>query len=250
MKLLKIFSFALFFIAIFLGGCSSEKFISKRANSKIQIDGKDNDWQNKTKYFKDQNVLIGVQNNNKNLYLLMETNDRQRIRQIMGRGFIIWFDNSGGSSKKFGVKFPIGRRESRNMGMRELEIYNPHTESWDLVSFNEAKGIKIALNRNRDKLIYEMKISLDKKNSSYFLQPENGKIGIGFTTPEFSRNMKMRSGRDENGVKIGMGGREGREAGEGGMGEGREFGEGRRGGQRPNLPEQFKLWLTVNLASK
>lgn len=244
----------------FFYGCSSEKYISKWTNNKIVIDGRDNDWANKTKYYKDENILVGVQNDNKNLYVLFETPDRMEKMQIMHRGFIVWLDNDGGNSEDFGIKFPIGMKGNfypgkdmkeveRNFVPTEMEIYNKHDKNWSRLSIGQAKGISVAIANNDDKLIYEMSIDLHpEKGDVYFLNPKADKIGIGFQTVKLERkglSQRPTQGESEGGDEGGYGGY-GREGGEFGEGGGAE---GRRGGQGFRPPEQLNFWLTTTLAT-
>jgi len=250
----------IYFTVAFFYGCSSEKYISKWASSKITVDGKDNDWTNKTKFYKDQDILVGVQNDSKNLYVLFETPDRMKMMQIMHRGFIVWLDNDGGSSEDFGIKFPIGKKRGnfypgkdmkeveQNFMPTEMEIYNKHDKSWSSFNIGQAKGISVAVSTNDNKLIYEMSIALHpQKGDDYFLNPKADKIGIGFQTVKFQ--MKKRPSNTGERGEIGEGG-EGREGGEEGFGGG-EFGgedaQGNRTGFKP--PQNFNFWLTTTLAA-
>ncbi len=255
-----------YFAVAFFYGCSSEKYISKWASNKITVDGRDNDWTNKTKFYKDQDILVGVQNDNKNLYVLFETPDRTKQMQIMHRGFIVWLDNDGGSSEDFGIKFPIGGKigdyypgedmkevEQNFTPPTDMEIYNKHDDSWSRMSFAQAKGISVAVSDNDNKLVYEMSIALHpEKGDVYFLNPKANKIGIGFQTVKLARKARPQQPTGEEGS-------EGVEGGEGGGygGYGRERGEfgeqgggeGSRGGEGYKTPEQLDFWLTTTLAA-
>jgi hypothetical protein len=245
-------TFALFF------GCSSEKFISKWSSNKILIDGNDNDWKNETKFYKDEDILVGVENDDKNLYVLFETTDKSKQMQIMHRGFIVWLDNAGGTSQVLGIKFPIGMKGlfypgadmkdlEQRFSPKELEIYSKQNESWTKMGVGRAKGISTAIAFRNNKLVYEMSISLYKrKGDLYSLNPEGDKVGIGFQTGEFE--IKKGSPDLPEGSEIG-------EGGEGDYGGGFEGEPGETGisseGQAKQYNESNRLnfWLIATLAA-
>ncbi len=101
-----------FVLIITLGliGCSSAvPLTSDWKKSEIVIDGKQNDWQGSLYDLKKVNVTIGFCNDAENLYLCFISYDQGARRQIMSSGFTVWFDPSGGTDEKYGIKFPSGR---------------------------------------------------------------------------------------------------------------------------------------------
>jgi hypothetical protein len=96
-----------------LTGCSSAvKLTSDWKKSDIVIDGRPDDWDGSLYLLKKANVLVGVRNDSENLYMCFITNDQSAQRQIMRNGLTVWFDPSGGSSERYGIKFPLGARFS------------------------------------------------------------------------------------------------------------------------------------------
>lgn len=265
--------------AVIIAGCgSSMQIASKYSSQSAIIDGNDNDWEGKTVYLKDEKMLVGFQNDGDNLYVLVSASDKARQMQIMGLGLIIWFDEKGGTDKKFGIKYPVGlmpaetpfmrdngpedgegfRPESGDMGMpekfSELEIYEDETESWTKMGYREAKGVEIKIGRRNDRVIYELKIALQPKDNIYYLTENNGKIGVEIETNEIDRE-KIKQGMKRGGIGGpggGMGG-EGMGAPGGDMGGG---GMGPRGGGKGGMMRQkmqtpqFKEWFEVTLAGK
>ena len=102
------------FAAIFiLTGCSSAiKLTADWKKTDIVIDGRQNDWDGSLYLLKKANVMVGVRNDSENLYICFITNDQSAQRQIMRSGLTVWFDPSGGSSERYGIKFPLGARFS------------------------------------------------------------------------------------------------------------------------------------------
>ncbi len=256
MKSYKLYFLFLVFLTLMISGCGGVNYVSKWNNSRIKIDGNDNDWKNNTEYIKDKNILVGVQNDKNDLYVLFETSDRAIEGQIMRGGLILWLDRSGGSSKKFGIKYPLSMRDERQTGGTELEFYNPDNDSWERSTFKEAKGINIAFKRDNEKFVYEMKIDLHPGGNSYFLNAKADEVGVGFAAGKIERRQRssFEGGGREGGFGRGEG--EGGESGEGGFG-GRGFGGrggrggygGGEGGQRPQQAEPLDFWMNVHLAA-
>jgi hypothetical protein len=91
-------------------GCSSAvPLISDWKKSEIVIDGKFNEWEGSLYDLKKVNVTIGVRNDAENIYLCFISYDQGVRRQIMDGGFTVWFDPSGGTDERYGIKFPVGR---------------------------------------------------------------------------------------------------------------------------------------------
>jgi hypothetical protein len=94
--------------ALLFTGCGTVNVASKWADNKITVDGVDDEWQSGAYYLKDHNLLLGIKNDDENFYFAMITSDETNIHQILTGGLTLWFDNDGGSDKKFGVRFPLG----------------------------------------------------------------------------------------------------------------------------------------------
>ncbi len=108
------FSILMLSAGFILAGCGGNEYISKKADSPITIDGSDNDWQGKLTSMKKEGILLGVQNDADYLYLTLITSGQTKTRQLLGDGLILWLDGEGGSSKNFGIKFPLGMSGMRD----------------------------------------------------------------------------------------------------------------------------------------
>jgi hypothetical protein len=73
----------------------------------IVIDGRQSDWDGSLYLLKKANVMVGARNDSENLYICFVTNDQAAQREIMRNGLTVWFDPSGGSSERYGIKFPL-----------------------------------------------------------------------------------------------------------------------------------------------
>jgi hypothetical protein len=105
MRLKNLLTLTLFAVLVFLSGCSSSRQVtSLPSNTEIKIDGDLSDWEDLTN-IKDENISFGFRNDDKALYLVMVTNDRNKIMKIMRGGLEVWVDPSN-SENKIGIRFP------------------------------------------------------------------------------------------------------------------------------------------------
>ncbi len=262
-------------LASIVGGFTSSCGSSLKVNSKwrgqeIAVDGVDEEWQGGLTYVEKKEVTLGFFNDADYLYVSLRSSDRDIQRQVMSTGFYIWFDNDGGSDHEFGIRFPMGmiemglmNRGGRSRGrpdvesMREnfeksllnLEIIKPGQDEPQLMRLSEARGIEIEVGDMEKGFVYEIKVPLHQNDAHpYAINVEKGKsVGVGFETVKFDPS-ELRAQRGQGGG-FGGGGRGG--SGGGGLGGGRGggMGGGRGGGfNRPQPPEQFKLWTKVTLS--
>jgi hypothetical protein len=244
-------------------GCSSIDITnSKWADEPVTIDGVNGDWKDKNFVIKDENIMVGIQNDSEYLYLMLTTGDRNNQLQILGRGFTVWLDKNGGNDKNFGIKFPVGLFGSpmtftqgdqddntdrmdqmfqRADANTTIQILGPGENDNQSVMLADAKGISIKMGRQNSVLVYEMKIALKKSSDDIYaigIKNLNSQIGVGFETAEINRDNKEQ--RNQNGDQN-PGNR-----GPGNRGHG-NFG---RGQNRGSMPEPLKYWVKVTLAVK
>jgi hypothetical protein len=264
-------------------GCGDTQLNSKWRTQNLIIDGKDIDWGNTLNYIDDLKALVGVENDNKFLYLCLVTNDQELEVKVLSMGLTIWFDRTANDDKDFGIKFPIGRGGINKTAMRKM-IDNPVGERPNLekmremvvkneneveimgknndisrVPITELKGVKVKLGLKGGRLVYEMKIPLSHKGVfNYALNADTGStISVGLETGRFqgkSNGEKVfkRPERGEGGFGPSAGGDGDNYGGEGmGRGEGgRERGSygGRRGDFNRSSLEPVSFWAKVKLA--
>jgi len=242
--------FVLFIFAIFQVGCSTLELNSNWRDREITIDGENSEWMGAMWHFEDENISVGLLNDDNYIYVCMIAEDPLIRAQVMRQGFTVWFDPAGGKEKTFGIRFPIGMpardvpwgererepdpekiRRAFSSSMDELEILGPGKDDQRRLLVKEAKGVDIMLKTSDGLLVYELRVPLlHSEQHPYAVGAETGDlIGIGLEMPE----IEMPNVRRQMGGEMGGG------AGPPGMG----------GGRRPQMPQGIKIWAIVQLAS-
>ncbi|NIR47444.1 hypothetical protein GWO43_03090, partial [candidate division KSB1 bacterium] len=206
---------------------------------------------------------MGTFNDSEFFYLSLVTNNRDLQRQMMIRGFTLWFDPDGGKDRVFGIRFPLGmlemglmirggRNPERDLESFEenfekslvsLEIIGPDKEEPQMMFVSELQGIELKLDRSNQTFVYEVKVPLEATEDRPFaIHGQPGQtIGVGFEVAEFNREKfkdRMRPGDGGSRPPGGIGGRPG------GLG-----GPSRNRRGHPQMPETFKLWVSVPLVT-
>ena len=273
---------ALFLLPVIFSllGCGDTIINSKWRTQNLIIDGKENDWGNSLTYIDDLKALVGIENDDKYLYLCLVTNDQDLESKVLRMGLTVWFDNTAGDEKDFGIRFPIGRggvnREAMRKEMEGSESQRPNPEKMremlikneyeaEIVGKNndvnrlpitELKGIELKLGLSNSRLVYEIKIPLSHKGGfNYALSADtNSTISIGLETGSFKRNPN-----NENRFRQPEGGEGGFDS-PNGEGRGDNFG-GERGERRGGFGERHgefnnsslepvSFWAKVKLTGK
>lgn len=243
-----------------LAGCSQLELTSRPLDRDITIDGRHEDWQDALTYLKDQNLSIGILNDDTDLYLCMVTSDMGLESRLVMQGLILWFDASGGKDRSFGIRYPMGipfqnrppspedrpdtetpRNTPYEMSLREMEIIGPGEEERHHFSIAELEGIQARARSDQGMFVYEVKVPLQRRESARFaIHAEGEVIGIGLETSEpdrehFNRN-RPRPGVNGGNVPPGR------------PGFGEPAGDAPFGGRRPSAVDGIKLWAKVKLA--
>jgi hypothetical protein len=260
-------------LTVFLTSCGSIELASLWRKTDVVIDGKVDDWQGALYTIENQPVFVGVRNDAENVYVCLQVADPRAVSPVIRRGFVVWFDPSGGTGRVLGVKYPIGMNVDmgdvnpegpRDRGERgeggkppvidrdQVELLGPEKDTVQRLKKGELKGIEVALENRNGFFIYELKIPMVKgPDTPVAIGAAPGKtIGITFETPDADRGMPGRGegmmppggGMGGYGGRGGMGGRGGY-GGEDGL-EGSERGRGVSG----KGVEPIQLVLKVILA--
>jgi hypothetical protein len=243
-----------------LVGCGNSKLElnSNWRDREITVDGKNADWLGTMLFFEEDNVSVGLLNDDNFFYICMIAEDQFMRTQMMRKGFTLWFDPDGGKEKTFGIKYPLGmqasgmsmRRDEQNLErssqvprrpMIELEILGPGKDELKKMPIAEAKGIDIIVEFSSGMFVYELKVPLiQSEQYPYAIGAESGSsIGIGLEMSKMEKSDmrgQMSGGRGGGGPSGGMSGRTG---GRGMSGDGRS----------PQRRQPLRIWAVVQLAS-
>ncbi len=250
----------LLLLTFLLVGCGNSKLElnSNWRDREITVDGKNTEWRGAMLFFEEDNVSVGLFNDENFFYICMIVEDQFVRTQVMRQGFTLWFDPDGGKEKTFGIRYPIGM-QARERGMRrdeqsmersrqapmrpmiELEILGPGKDELKKIPIAEAKGIDIIVEFSSGMLVYELKVPLiQSEQHPYVIGAEAGSsVGIGLETSKMERSDMRRQMSGERGGGGPSGGMRGGAGGRGMPG----------GGRRSQMPKPLKIWAVVQLAS-
>ena len=249
-------------------GCGwSELMVSKIPGSKIVVDGNHEDWTGKLKYFENERVAVGFQNDEDYLYFCLVTADKANARKIMALGLTIWFQPSG-DEETIGLLYPLrmdnvspknllGMNRNKNVNsdfeltvnrmmqnQGEFELVNDDDEILYSAALGSNDGFKIKVGVVNQQFIYEAKVPIGNNELAQIpinVFP-NEKISIQFETGEIDmEEMKQNGNMRSPGMGQGGGGMQGG-GGRGAMQSGSHSGKSRMG------LERFKLDVDVKLA--
>jgi hypothetical protein len=247
--------------ATILAGCGTTEIGSHWRQNGLILSGSGPGWPPSATTFEDRRISGTVYNDSEYIYIGLRTNNRDLQRLMLREGITWWFDRDGGGKKSFGVHYPLpasgkrppggdeerdgvpppADREEQMKLPTELELYTGENEH-ERMSILATGGIEAGFHRQRDTLVYELRVPLAAGAKHPFgIGVSRGTlIGLGAVTTTTRGASDMPIDRQEN---------EGEP--EGGFG-GRRSGGGRaRGGSRTDAglrTDQLNLWLKVRLA--
>jgi hypothetical protein len=241
------------------------RFDSQRRDGAIAVDGKFDDWYGHLQPFASDPVAIQFLNDDGFLYIRLTASDAATRMQIRRLGMTIWFDPSGGTKKKFGIKYPAvepgegrggpGGRGRRGEGPPDdaidagdrVDIIGPGKDDARSLTRDHLAGVEVAIRNEEGTLDYELKVPLaHTTDRPYAIDTAPGRtIGVGLETGKMQqRTFGTGRGGGFGGGGMGGGGR-GRGGGMGGGGRGRRGGEDQREFQPP---KPLKSWAIVAIA--
>ena len=252
-KLSTFLIFVVFLATTLLTGCDEAELQSQWPDKSISIDGSDIEWPENGHYFdEDSKMLVAIMNDENNLYIRLLTRNQTSKMLILRAGLTIWIDDTGNTSKTFGVQFPLARQKQMQPtppdhkprtdmqdiledSQYNLAILNGPGENRQTMPTTKAEGIGIytRLRMEQSYLVYELKVPLTTAEDSQT-------IDICFETGKIER-------------PSGGGGRGGKGGGRGGGGSGGGGGKkmgGKRGSHGGGTPEPIEMWAKVHLAKK
>ncbi|MDA3833086.1 MAG: hypothetical protein PF495_06775 [Spirochaetales bacterium] len=233
----------IFFLStISMAGCATVEMQSRWTNP-MAVPLSDTTWLGEHHYYdEDSRMRISVLNDADNLYIQLSSVNPSTKMMLLRAGFTVWLDNTGGTSKNFGIQFPLAQQspmwgngtdhKPRN-SMEEmlqdcqysLAIVNDAEETSQPMAVNqaEAQGIYPHIGMKQTYLLYELKVPLTATEN-------NRTVGIGFETDKLESPAGRGSSR-------------------GGGGGGKKKG-GKGGSQDGGKAKPIKIWMTIHLAQE
>ncbi len=228
-----------------MAGCGTVRLESRVRDRAITVDGKADEWRDSMIVIKKANVSVGLFNDQDDLYVCIESRDREVGLQAMSLGLTAWFDPDGGKGRTFGIEYPLrqdkeesGSGEARRDGasaperseesLSRLAVRGPLPYERRAMAVSDAPGLEARATSVNDVLVYELRVPLRRSaGHPYAIGAEPGQvIGILLETPDVPPIKEDRGGERSSGGG-GRGG--GRGAGRGG-GMGGGMGGRRSGG--------------------
>jgi hypothetical protein len=165
-----------------LTGCSSVLHLSSYQRPvSITIDGSNQEWSSVPSYAAKGKFMLSVVNDDEYLYLCISTREEQLQTQLMGMGATVWFDPEGGTTKGFGIKYPLGRqpgerppamsrndgndqtREMRGGSLLEMEVVGADETDRVRLLVTNSMGIRSAIARSVEGMLaYELQVPLKR----------------------------------------------------------------------------------------
>lgn len=251
-------------------GCSStEMMLSNSTESKITVDGNQNDWNGKLKYFEDKRAAIGFQNDDDNLYFCLVSSDKSSVMKIMSMGLTVWFEPESGE-QVLGLQYPkqmdkvgpqnlMGKNRNQNgsndfettintmmQNQGEFLIVDEEEEIIYASPIGSNDGYEIKIGAVNQQFVYEAKIPIGNNNHAQIpinVFPDE-KFTIEFETGEIDMEAMSKKGGQGGMDQSGGGGMQG--GGQGLRGN-MQSGGGRGGSSRMGM-ERFNLKVDVKLA--
>ncbi|HTY57905.1 MAG TPA: hypothetical protein VMF59_03770 [Bacteroidota bacterium] len=240
-----------------LAGCGTAEIASHWKSSDIEFFARGSRWP--VSSFEEKRVTGTVCNDSEYIYIGLRTADPGMQRLLVRGGITWWFDSKGGSRKTFGVHYPapppgersapgeedvpapIAERQLPRSSPTDIELYSGEKEH-QRMSILATGGIQAGFRRERDTLVYEIRIPLTAGSTHPFgIGAGTGSvIGLGAETSDYRASADLPVERPE-----------GEGEPEGGFGGRRTGGRG-RGGPRPGAGprgEQINFWMNVRLAT-
>ena len=253
-------------------GCGSSELVVSDLAENITVDGNHEDWNGKLKFFEDEKVAIGFQNDQENLYFCLVTSDRQTAMKIMLLGLTVWFEPEN-DDQEIGLQYPIkmenvslrsimgmmGNKSGKNdfditintimQSQGEFSLIDGDDEIVYSSPVGSNDGYELKVSGTNQQFVYEAKLPIGNNGSAQFpinIFPDE-KIEIEIETGKIDMSEMMGRGGMQPGMGMGKGGgmSGGGPGGGGGM---RGDGKGGRAGGGSTFMEQLSLDIELKLA--
>lgn len=270
----------IFLVGLILNsGCGGKalEMQSQWSAEPIKVDGQVEDWSDTPlTYFEDEQVSLGLLNDDENLYILFCTRSQTWERLIRMSGVTMWLDETGGKKKDFGIRYiggpslsemqksgmlgEGGFRDNLTLKLRQhvtgeretianqIEVLFEEGKQEIIIPADGSRGPAVGSAVPQGIYTYEFCIPLREKNGDYYFikpQPPGQTLGIGLEWGGIGTRDLHRWTDEMGGERGSVGG--GMPRGDmprGGM-PGGEHGGGMRERQ---MPQKQEIWIKVCLA--
>jgi hypothetical protein len=263
-------------VTVLATGCKTQEVPSGWLTEPIQVDGKMTEWSDiPTTYFEDQGIVLGIGNDDKNLFIHFRFKNDTWAQAIRMTGLTLWMDVNGKKNKKVGLQFYEGPSPKEPMAARGDEKFDDSSQEqrpefpdrgkppekkfvfFDSsyyveadIPFGGSKGPAAGYDTSKGFYSYEFSIPLKESGVQFYglgVQPGQT-ISLGAEWGDMGMDRGGRGGGPPGGG--GMGG--GPPGGGGGMGGGPPGGmgggRGGPGGGEKKLSEKQEIWVKTQLA--
>jgi hypothetical protein len=265
-------------LTVITAGCASTVRESAWRTKDITIDGNSTEWD--TIASGNDQLRIGILNDEKYLYLCIISKDRDICRQALAFGCTVMVEPKSGHGNLLGIHYPIGisrngmplARPGRGEESKEpneerilqslsgMEIIGPQKDESRGLSKSAAEsfGIHVCILSCPDSFVYELQLPLNTDSVCIFSIGAGNdslvRVRLVTTKPPDPGLGPMQQG-ERHGPHPGTGGQGGGMPPQGGGpggggGQMRPPGEGMGPGGPPQAPESYKQDFTARLAKK
>lgn len=269
-----VFPLSLILLLLLQTSCITYEISCLWREKKLLIDGSSSDWLGTLTYIEEHGISVGLQNDDKNLYVCMILEESSPYMSVMRLGFTLWFDAAGGKNKALGIKLASQRpqrppaRDDPNFVREEfspeqgekdqvprITILAGEDDTGTRLDQENTHGIEARRLIASGLLVYEFKIPLVKsKEHPFAIASSPGCIlGIGFESDKIDQERIQAAGgptrmRGGGGPPGGLGG--GSMGERAGMGGRNGMGGGGRGRPDAFSRKNLKIWIKTELAEQ
>jgi hypothetical protein len=254
---------------VWVAGCGRLETQSVWRSREITIDGNPADWEGIfPTYVEAPNIAIRTVNDDKYLYLLLSSPDRNLAAQMLTRGFTVQFDPKGREGEVLGIRYPLGTdsplmagealKDRTEVRQTIIDMFQSAGEVMEVLRSGQdepvvmpisGQGIEVRPGYASRNFVYEIRVPLHQsEDQPYAIGTEPGRlIGLGFETPEVDLEEireAMQGEMESEDDQMDGGGTGGTE---GDRGRGMAPGPGIRG---PRDLEGLSIWARLTLAAE
>ncbi|MFH1142953.1 MAG: hypothetical protein V1774_00230 [Candidatus Eisenbacteria bacterium] len=235
-------------------GCGDDTLVSEWRRAEVAIDAVNGEWEGAITDFEDEQVSVGLMNDQEYLYIGLVVENQNTRSQLLAGGFTIWLDPSGKKEKGIGVRYPLGAAEKdRGRFVRSLldggdaqelaQTFGVIGDTMEVMGrgplsarrmARDAGPVDVAARVDKNMIYYELKVPLGQSDlAAMALGSEPGGIlTVGIETQAGA----LRESFGPGGGRRGPGGEEGQPGGEGDRPGGEGGPPSGGGGRRPGGP--------------